>query len=181
MGRGSKNIKNRRAKVSRKAKSNRTKFKTMKFLDENVRKMWDKTLTKDQNYQRLGLVSDPNRASISAMNPRAKKNAVPLIEPKKLEEVDFVDITAYLRDPNLDYTGKSKYHLPPVTREYFQKLIDKYGNDYDKMAKDTKANPKQHTKRVCQKQCEKLINLKKEEEAAEKSTPEAADDQDTEE
>jgi len=166
MGRGSKNIKNRRAKVSRVAKSNRTKFKALKFRDDTVRKMWDKSLTKDQNYARLGLVSNPNK-TIADLNPKPQKPTEPT--PQTLKEVDFVDITAYLRDPNLDYTGKSKYHLPPVTREYYRKLIDKYGDDYDKMAKDIKTNPKQHTKAVCKKNCEKLINLEKEEAAQKKA------------
>jgi hypothetical protein len=77
MGHGAKNLKNRRHKVVRRAKSNRTKYKNLVFTDDNVRKHWNLTMTKAANYERLGLVGDPNKASISALNPRAERKVDP--------------------------------------------------------------------------------------------------------
>ncbi len=142
MAKGAKNIKNHRAKTTRRAKSNTTRYRTLTFRDDNVRKLWDKKKTIAENYTRLGLVSDPNGAAVDALNTRPRK-AGEKAAKQQLAEVDFVDVTAHLRDPSLDFTRRGANFLAESARVYFKRLVRKYGDDYAKMAADAKINPKQ--------------------------------------
>lgn len=107
-------------KVSRKNKNGkrpgRVGPKKVRILPE-MEEYWDDSLRVDENMRKLGLKVNPNEPDFSAAVPfELKQREKEKRAPQPLDEVDYV---------------------------YMKRLVEKYGDQVDKMARDIKINYRQ--------------------------------------
>lgn len=136
---------------------------------------WDKTQTLHQNYKRLGLVANPNinpsSGGTEKLYPDAPKpvevddnglkaneaiikrddagNVIDIIystvsETPASTEAEKTDVIKAL-----EQRATEAKHTPREASEgevgWLRRIVDKYGNDYSKAARDKKLNPMQQT------------------------------------
>lgn len=108
------------------------------FGNEDVEKNWDRKKTLRQNYINLGLMVDPN-ADLQARGPKNKQslatNAPDATLTKELERIQALP-------PKEAYIVKS---MSLKEQRLMARLIEKYGDDVEKMARDFKINVHQKT------------------------------------
>ncbi|XP_068657394.1 nucleolar protein 16-like isoform X2 [Aristolochia californica] len=138
---------------------------------------WDETASVLDNYRSFGVVSNPNL--VGALSRTSQKiESVSLQVPPAPDSInlDDVDSGSDLEEDDLKSAlGKKrrdgkKAPMQPLTaiqRVYVARLIEKYGDDYARMFRDTKLNSMQHSvaflKNLCQRFCIKsnpILRLK---------------------
>ncbi len=136
---------NRRKKTSF-AKKNRSRFPSIAFSNTLIKKNWENKRTINQNFSSLGLIADPNEISVNKVEIHQPTAVVQtLIEESKVS----------------DEPVRGEFFMTDEEQLYISACIEKHGDDYTKMFRDTKLNFKQHTKTHLQKRCERYKNLKK--------------------
>eukprot|EP01080_Neovahlkampfia_damariscottae_P006120 gene6120-10129_t len=133
----------KKTKTKTKARSNATKkkYKPLYHLTHDSAELWDKHLSKDQNYARLGIAYKQNLDQVRD-NKKQVEKLLDLIPVEKLDEMP---------EPKPSAGPKNKDEFPPGERLALDKFIEKYGNDYKKMSMDHKLNKYQMTPKKLEK------------------------------
>ena len=108
---------------------------------DQLKAFWDPKKTLLENYKCLGIAADPNK---SLEIPKARQLQNPefmsIAEAKKLnepkEEVDTPALRRLIKDSQQPV--EKKYDLNENDQLYCIYMMEKYGEDYDKMARDYK-------------------------------------------
>lgn len=129
-------------KATRKASTKKRFFKKVQHDDAEVAKHWDFRKTREANMRNMGLAHDVNRAvkGLPGATPSSDHRAQQTV---KLELVDIPQSD----DLSTGAQGINERRSPmsEEKQKYVVKLMTKYGDDTDKMAKDIKRNPQQFT------------------------------------
>merc|ERR1711916_125254 len=130
MGWGRKNQKRKRPNPK---KTHRKNFDTLtqkafQVTEQQVVERWDKSLSTRQNYEKMGLVHDPNKSQKPAEQP--------------------IDIKVP------EAPGKVEAYLTMAEIINCRTMILKHGTDYLAMWRDIKLNRYQHTRKKLKTMCE---------------------------
>jgi hypothetical protein len=122
--------------------------------------MWDKHLTKDQNYARLGLHSKQNS------NEKVFEKHLSTVPESKYAGKENVKVLTLqeLPEPGIPAPPKNKVEFPPGEILVLEEFIKKYASDYKKMAMDYKLNTYQMTPKKIEKRIVKYRQYLKEQE-----------------
>jgi len=163
-----------KVKILRKLKRSRTKKKKVKFLaPKEFTGVWNKRKTLKQNLQEIGLTLDVNKVSDKYSAPSEiydeQKEYLENMKQIKAQEIETGNpLSSSMECEVLEEMDKSVFEqLCPVPakppkrekslsedeRNYYRKLIDKHGTNYEAMARDMKLNYYQQTATVCEKKC----------------------------
>ncbi|XP_010542856.1 PREDICTED: nucleolar protein 16-like [Tarenaya hassleriana] len=178
MGRSRRKYKNSRAKVRvGLPRRNPNVFKPAFNLPPKLRSLmaddlpsWDDNASVVQNYKSFGVVSNPNLLGVRSRTVHLVQadslNVPPPPEPTTedpvAKEFDPIDSGSDLEEDDLKTAlgkqRKDRKHAPlqPLTatqRKHIGRLIEKFGDDYKAMARDTKLNAMQHTVAALRKLC----------------------------
>ncbi|XP_068310151.1 nucleolar protein 16-like [Pyrus communis] len=130
---------------------------------------WDAEGSVIQNYKSFGFVSNPNLLSLRARNSHVVESdslqvpPPPSDDPDAAAELDFGDGSDLEEDDLKTSLGKKRRDgksapLQPLTamqRLHIGRLIEKYGDDYQRMFMDTKLNAMQHSVATLEKLCKR--------------------------
>ncbi|KAK9281884.1 hypothetical protein L1049_004791 [Liquidambar formosana] len=134
---------------------------------------WDDKGTVISNYKSFGVVSNPNLLSVRSRTSHiveTKSLQVPLPPPSSdvadagVSEFDPIDSGSDLEEDDLKSAlGKKRRDgktapLQPLTtmqRLHISRLIEKYGDDHQRMFMDTKLNAMQHSVATLEKLCKR--------------------------
>ncbi|XP_072993887.1 uncharacterized protein [Typha latifolia] len=134
---------------------------------EEDAKGWDAKGSVIRNYRAFGVVSNPNFLGVRARTPQIVQSSslqVPEREVAPVSEFDPIDSGSDLENDDLKYVlGKKRRDgksapLPPLTtmqRAHIGRLIEKHGEDYEAMFRDTKLNSMQHSVAILKKLCQR--------------------------
>ncbi|GAA0157838.1 hypothetical protein LIER_15017 [Lithospermum erythrorhizon] len=124
---------------------------------------WDDEGSVLENYKAFGVVSDPNvRCRKPNMVEEGSLNVPPSQDEEEVDEFQPIDSGSDLEEDDLKSAlGKRRRDgenaLPqPLTatqRIHIRRLVEKYGDDYQRMFKDIKLNSMQHSVATLQKLC----------------------------
>lgn len=108
---------------------------------------WDDKGSVTQNYSSFGVVSDPNSLTDSLQIPSVADDNDP---GSDLEEDDLKSALGKRRRD-----GKSSLPQPltSIQRLHISRLVEKYGDNFQKMMMDIKLNPMQHSVATLEKLC----------------------------
>jgi len=131
--------------VKKKAAQRRGHIDATSIAEPNIQKLWEEHKTIRENTEKLGI-------SLLA-NPSIKYDTVGEQPSKgKTELVSLLEGRAARGE------ASRPNHLPDGEKLVLCKLIEKYGTDYRKMARDMRLNSRQHTPTVLRKKCEQFLN-----------------------
>ncbi|KAK7259331.1 hypothetical protein RIF29_24935 [Crotalaria pallida] len=131
--------------------------------DQNPK--WDSKGTVIRNYKSFGVVSNPNLLNVRSRIPRIVETDSLQVPPPPSDAVDdsvLVDSGSDLEEDDLksalgkkrrDGKGALPQPLTAMQRVHISRLVDKYGDDYQKMFFDIKLNPMQHSLATLRKLC----------------------------
>ncbi|KAK9146945.1 hypothetical protein Sjap_006848 [Stephania japonica] len=141
----------------------------LRSLIDPSQSKWDDEASVRKNYRSFGFVSDPNLLGARSRTPQIlETEALQLPPPKRdapLSEFEPVDPGSDLEEDDLKTVlGKKRRDgktapvkpLTTIQRVHIGRLIEKYGDDYQKMFRDTKLNSMQHPVGMLQKLCERF-------------------------
>ena len=132
---------------------------------------WDKKQTQHENYKRLGLVLNPNKATkvLPAVDDTGLATGEALI--KRDENGNIIDVVYSKASTTAQRPEKTevikaleeratqiaprKPFYSTAELEWIKRIVQKYGDDYTKAARDTKLNPMQQTAASIRKHAEK--------------------------
>lgn len=170
MGRGRRTARRRGGtKVSRKVRNDwKQKYRKTTFGHEAVRQAWDPSKTMKQNYESMGLVSNPNylKHAHERTEPTENTDAGLKATGPATNPVTFMDASTVpsLRDQlSANLPGEShrgEHFMTELEIVYLEPLIRRHGDNYRKMARDLKLNFKQHSAKKLQRRCERLLLLR---------------------
>ena len=149
------------SKVTRKARKNVQLRVANKLTNQAIKKEWDKKLSPADNLANFGLNADVNHSlgEYTMQSGRKKERKDP-----NAVSAAFVGMAAIPSDKDLSVNSLSEHNpkrrpMSEVDQQYAVDNILKHGDDYSKMAKDTKTNVYQHTAAKMKKMCEKYLEL----------------------
>lgn len=160
-------VKNPARKVSMKKNSKRRAPQISRGI---LSKQWEKDKTLQENYQELGLSRNVNEIGSRKLRKEVNRVAVEMdideIEDNKVFEklLKSMEENENEEKPkkknalfeNIKPEVKKEHHQSAQEIEFVKDLIEKYGNDYGKMAKD-KLNVHQFTINQIKKKCIKYL------------------------
>ncbi|KAM0998528.1 hypothetical protein ACFX2I_008254 [Malus domestica] len=128
---------------------------------------WDAEGSVIQNYKSFGFVSNPNLLSLRSRNSHMVESDSLQVPPPASDdpdasaELDFADGSDLEEDDLKTSLGKKRRDgksapLQPLTamqRLHLGRLIEEYGDDYQRMFMDTKLNKMQHSVATLEKLC----------------------------
>ena len=117
----------------------RVKKVTNAILDPNVKKFWDKSKSPVENLQSFGLTAQANE------KPKKAKNAL----------VGYANLMDSMVSGDIKDINPKRRIMSEEDQRYAVKLLDKYGDNWQKMQRDIKLNDRQ----LSAAQCMKLVNL----------------------
>ncbi|CAL1398593.1 unnamed protein product [Linum trigynum] len=129
---------------------------------------WDDKASVIKNYKSFGVVSNPNLLSVrsrtahileaqSLQAPPAQRDA-PLDEFEPLDsgsDLEEDDLKSALGKQRRDGKGAPLQPLTSMQRYHIGRLVEKYGDDYQKMFMDSKLNAMQHSVATLEKLCKR--------------------------
>ncbi|KAJ6815044.1 uncharacterized protein M6B38_134610 [Iris pallida] len=133
---------------------------------EGEKRVWDEAGTVIRNYRSFGVVNNPNLLGVRARTPQIVLSSALQLpprpeDPSALEPVDSGsddetdDLRSALGKKRKDGKSAPLRGLTTIQRLHIGRLIEKYGDDYQAMFKDTKLNSMQHSvaslKKLCQR------------------------------
>ncbi|KAJ7526471.1 hypothetical protein O6H91_16G007700 [Diphasiastrum complanatum] len=164
MGSSRRSFKKRKAKVRVGLPSNKP-FKisappALHLPNSGHRLEWNDKGTRLANYRSLGLVANPNLLGARS----GSEDVVQLASLQKFreeEQMDQIDGSDMEADDVKSALGKKRkdgkrnplQRLTLMQRVYVGRLIEKYGNDFEAMARDIKLNKMQHSSGSLKKLC----------------------------
>lgn len=140
----------RRAGTKTKLKNgNFSRYRPPQIQDKCVKEHWDPNKSAQQNMAKLGLATQPNGDSAQ------RGNAVPISKASAVELFDVPDSDV------IPKKTKSQSMLPVSIEDqkYMVKLLERYGDDFEKMARDIKRNNMQHSSHKLRKMGARLLLL----------------------
>ncbi|KAL6217233.1 hypothetical protein ACLB2K_010450 [Fragaria x ananassa] len=114
------------------------------------RPKWDPEGTVIQNYKSFGVLSNPNSLQVTPDQPEPAELVDPNDDGSDLEEDD---LKTTLGKKRRDGRPASLLPLTTIQRVRVSRLIEKYGDDYQRMFMDTKLNAMQHSVATLEKLC----------------------------
>ncbi|KAK9756972.1 hypothetical protein RND81_01G133100 [Saponaria officinalis] len=185
MGRSRRKYKNSRAKVQvglpkRNPKIVKPAFNLppkLRALIDPLGVKWDEQGSVISNYKQFGVVSNPNLLGVRARTSHMIESdslQVPPLPPKdiadiKVDEFAQFDSGSDLEEDDLKSAlGKKRRDgkrapVQPLTtmqRVHLEPLIQKYGDDYESMFRDTKLNAMQHSVATLKSLCHRYHHCK---------------------
>eukprot|EP00123_Amoebidium_parasiticum_P009902 comp19772_c0_seq1/m.23678 comp19772_c0_seq1/g.23678 ORF comp19772_c0_seq1/g.23678 comp19772_c0_seq1/m.23678 type:complete len:179 (-) comp19772_c0_seq1:383-919(-) len=146
--------------VNKKRGNQNNHFRKVVVTNPTVAKVWDKKKSIWHNYEKLGLVADPNKGAAKKPKPLSQS-----AEPPQPVDID-APVVVETREPTplvkeLEEVAKQEYkkpqYIPEGEAELVRKLIKKHGTDYKAMSRDIKLNTYQHTAKQLKKKCENFL------------------------
>ncbi|KAF3954853.1 hypothetical protein CMV_019857 [Castanea mollissima] len=132
---------------------------------------WDDKASVIQNYKSFGVVSNPNFLGVRSRTSHIIESDslnVPPTQPSdqvEADELELFDSGSDLEEDDLKSAlgkkrkdGKSAPPLPLTTiqRVHISRLVEKYGDDYERMFMDSKLNAMQHSVATLEKLCKRV-------------------------
>ncbi|KAI6649144.1 Ribosomal large subunit biogenesis-related protein [Oopsacas minuta] len=127
---------NRKIVISKKRRQ-----KKRRANDNVIRKHWRVGLSVKRNYERMGVSADANRLKKDVKN----------VPSEVVKELELTSKQATDRQESVQVV-----YFDWHTKQLLNQLIDKYGDDYHKMARDSKLNIWQKTAGQIRRQCIRL-------------------------
>lgn len=174
MGRSRRKYKRSRTKVRvGLPKKNPHLFKPAFSLPPKLRSLvdelpqWDDKASVIQNYKSFGLVSNPNLLGVRSRTSHfveSESLQVPQPSDEPANEFEPIDSGSELEEDDVKSAlGKKRKDgktapLQPLTtiqRVYIGRLVERYGDDYQAMFRDTKLNAVQHSVATLEKLCKR--------------------------
>ncbi|KZV32354.1 hypothetical protein F511_03637 [Dorcoceras hygrometricum] len=133
---------------------------------------WDAKGSVIDNYKSFGVVSNPNFLGVrsrtshivesdSLQLPPSGDNVVSEFEPvDSASDVEEDDLKSALGKTRTDGRSGSLQPLTAIQRLHVGHLVEKYGDDYQRMFMDTKLNKMQHSVATLKKLCERYHTFK---------------------
>nr|GEU69608.1 nucleolar protein 16 [Tanacetum cinerariifolium] len=129
---------------------------------------WDDQGSVLENYKTFGVVSNPNLLGVRNRTSKIIESESLQLPPPKLDgpmdEFEPIDSGSDLEEDDVK-TALGKHRtdgksapLQPLTaiqRIHIKRLVDKYGDDYQRMFMDTKLNKLQHSVATLEKLCKR--------------------------
>eukprot|EP01114_Cavostelium_apophysatum_P015789 TRINITY_DN4379_c0_g1_i1.p1 TRINITY_DN4379_c0_g1~~TRINITY_DN4379_c0_g1_i1.p1 ORF type:complete len:169 (-),score=23.30 TRINITY_DN4379_c0_g1_i1:41-547(-) len=138
------------------------KPKTVEIHHEKLRHAWDKNLSVNENYKRLGIgieynkintVSELVKDALESGDISDEEQALEIFGQSKSKEA--TDDTPFDElFPVLEEAPGQGPKLSDDQRDECERLIAKHGDNYKAMERDRKLNPYQHNARQCEINCE---------------------------
>ncbi|KAL9247166.1 hypothetical protein vseg_020628 [Gypsophila vaccaria] len=181
MGRSRRKYKKSRAKVQvglpkRNPKIVKAAFNVppkLRALIDPLGVKWDEQGSVIANYNQFGFVSNPNLLGVRSRTPHLIQSGPLQVPPPpldaKLDEFHLIDSGSDLEEDDLKTAlGKKRRDgkrapIQPLTamqRVHIQPLIEKYGDDYERMFRDTKLNAMQHSVATLKNLCHRYNHCK---------------------
>ena len=121
-----------------------------KFGNKTVREQWDVSKSPTVNLARMGLVAKPNQDV-------QRIHETPSTTGPNTNVVELFDI------PDSDTLSKKVHPMPMDDQRYIAKGLDKFGEDYGKIFRDTRGvNPMQYTETQLRKMGARFLLLEDE-------------------
>ncbi|KAK9201844.1 hypothetical protein WN944_017052 [Citrus x changshan-huyou] len=174
MGRSRRKYKRSRTKVRvGLPKKNPHLFKPAFSLPPKLRSLvdelpqWDGKASVIQNYKSFGLVSNPNLLGVRSRTSHiveseslqvTQPSDVPANEFEPIDsgsDLDEDDVKSALGKKRKDGKTASLQPLTTIQRVYIGRLVERYGDDYQAMFRDTKLNAMQHSVATLEKLCKR--------------------------
>jgi hypothetical protein len=142
-------------KSVRKAKKHIAVRVANKVTNASIKAAWDKNISPSDNLSNFGLNANPNQTLAGSVTGLGRKK-IPK-EPNAASAaflgVAKVPTEQDLSQNNVADVNPKRRVMSEAEQEYIVRCIKKYGENYSKMAADTKCNIKQHTEHKLQKMC----------------------------
>jgi len=158
-GRTKKRRSGRKGKVKQKNRTYKV-FKPPQYTDQVVAKNWNPYRSPSENLGRLGVLSRINYqitapvaqklSGRKTVDPTDKNKAIELFDVPKDGVIPKKTLRQVLFDVKVE------------DQKYMARLMEKYGDDYEKMFWDVKLNNMQYTEDRLRKLGRKFLNLKEE-------------------
>ncbi|PRQ26363.1 putative ribosome biogenesis protein Nop16 [Rosa chinensis] len=125
------------------------------------RPKWDPEASVIQNYKSFGVLSNPNLLNVrshivesdSLRAPPDQAEAAELDPNDDGSDLEEDDLKTTLGKKRRDGRPASLLPLTTIQRVHVSRLIEKYGDDYQRMFMDTKLNAMQHSVATLEKLC----------------------------
>lgn len=115
------------------------------FNDATVKANWDSTRTPAQNLANLGLVTKVNHdIGEGSLGKTASPNNKPNVNSTVVHLFDVPESDSHV-------SHRQRFPLSEEDENYIAKCMEKYGDNYTKMFRDTKVNDLQHTEEKLRK------------------------------
>ncbi|KAL3849763.1 hypothetical protein ACJIZ3_011645 [Penstemon smallii] len=133
---------------------------------------WDDKGSVIDNYKSFGVVSNPNFLGVRSRTAHIVESdalQMPSSGDGIVSEFDPIDSGSDLEEDDLktalskkrtDGKAASLQPLTAVQRIYVSRLVEKYGDDYQRMFMDTKLNKMQHSIATLEKLCKRYHTFK---------------------
>ena len=149
MVKGSKNLKRRGG--AKRVRQRKKRHDIVKCVTKECREKWARGVTTGGNYAKMGLVANVN--DLSAATDLVKDGAV----ARNGEEGEKSLGETWMEKKNAGLMEEAPRRVPFYMSEedmaYVKPLIDRYGVDYKKMARDLKLNAMQQTPAWLKRKC----------------------------
>lgn len=163
MGKRGVSIRSHRAKVSRKNQKN---LKLTKIDRSIVKEHWENGTLKD-NYAALGIALNPNEVIDKPTEKKRKHEErqskltrnVPTKKAKVVEEWDVVDQEVAITGKGTREARRPKFWMSEEDIRVIKPMVDKHGQDINKIFRDLKVNPYQKTKGWLKKNITRYVNF----------------------
>ncbi|PWA52649.1 hypothetical protein CTI12_AA427960 [Artemisia annua] len=129
---------------------------------------WDDQGSVLENYKTFGVVSNPNLLGVRNRTSKIIESESLQLPPPKLEgpmdefepidsgsELEEDDVKTALGKHRTDGKSAPLQPLTAIQRVHIKRLVDKYGDDYQRMFMDTKLNKLQHSVATLEKLCKR--------------------------
>lgn len=134
-----------------------------RVLHDAMRGVWDEKETPATNLQRLGLVSEINKVNKSAVTTervvQLTNSGTEDTHMSNAERADCESVRTQLENHAGMPERGTKQIVRPGERVALEKLVAKYGKNWNKMAKDLKLNYLQWTPAQLRKKVERMQSL----------------------
>lgn len=142
-------------------KAKKKKVPQIRSKVEYVNSQFESKNSLRTGYNTVGISFDPNETISNNIAALSEQGLIPS-RKELLQREDDLDEIAIPADPTLDNwkevmeipelkpKGRNVF-LAPMERKYWARLVKKYGDNYEAMARDIKLNNFQHTKKICEK------------------------------
>ncbi|KAL1832926.1 hypothetical protein ACET3Z_002577 [Daucus carota] len=134
---------------------------------------WDDQASVIKNYKTFGVVSNPNFLGVRSRNEKIMESDALQAPPPKFDgpvsEFEPIDSGSDVEEDDLKSAlgkkrrdGKTLPLLPltKMQRVHIAPLVEKYGDDYQSMFRDTKLNKMQHSVATLEKLCARYVMWK---------------------
>ncbi|GAB4829879.1 hypothetical protein Ancab_019525 [Ancistrocladus abbreviatus] len=148
----------------------------LRYLIDPCHAVWNEKGSVISNYKQFGVVSNPNLLGVRSRTPHVIETESLQVPPPPsdsaeaaVDEFQPIDSGSDLEEDDLKTAlGKKRKDgksapLQPLTamqRLHVRSLIEKYGDDYQSMFRDTKLNSMQHSVATLEKLCKRYHQWK---------------------